>query len=45
MIKRIDGRGYDELRPVKITLGYQSFAEGSVLIEMGKTKVICAVSV
>ena len=45
MIKRIDGRGYDELRPVRITLGYQSFAEGSVLIEMGKTKVICAVSV
>ncbi|HAS04337.1 MAG TPA: ribonuclease PH [Dehalococcoidia bacterium] len=44
-MKRIDGRGYDELRPVRITLGYQSFAEGSVLIEMGKTKVICAVSV
>ena len=33
------------MRPVRITLGYQSFAEGSVLIEMGKTKVICAVSV
>lgn len=45
MIKRIDGRNYDELRPVRMTLGYQSFAEGSVLIEMGKTKVICAVSV
>ncbi len=45
MIKRIDGRSYDELRPVRMTLGYQSFAEGSVLIEMGKTKVICAVSV
>jgi ribonuclease PH len=45
MIKRIDGRGYDELWSVRMTLGYQSFAEGSVLIEMGKTKVICAVSV
>jgi len=45
MIKRIDGRVYDDLRPVKMTLGYQSFAEGSVLIEMGKTKVICAGSV
>ncbi|MFA5628845.1 MAG: ribonuclease PH [Dehalococcoidales bacterium] len=45
MIRRIDGRNYNELRPVRITLGYQSFAEGSVLIEMGKTKVICAVSV
>jgi ribonuclease PH len=45
MIKRVDGRVYDALRPVRMTLGYQSFAEGSVLIEMGKTKVICAVSV
>ncbi len=45
MIRRIDGRGYDELRPVRMTLGYQCFAEGSVLIEMGKTKVVCAVSV
>ncbi len=42
---RIDGRARDELRPIHITLGYQSFAEGSVLIEQGKTRVICAVSV
>ncbi len=45
MIKRADGRAYNELRPVTITTGYQSFAEGSVLIEMGKTRVICSVSV
>jgi len=41
---RIDGRANDELRPVRITLGYQAFAEGSALIELGQTKVICAVS-
>jgi ribonuclease PH len=44
-VKRIDGRAYDELRPVHITIGYQSFAEGSVLIELGKTRVVCSVSV
>ena len=45
MIKRGDGRAWDELRPVRVTPGIQSFAEGSVLIEMGKTHVLCAVSV
>jgi ribonuclease PH len=44
-MKRIDGRANDELRPVNITLGYQVFPEGSALIELGQTKVICAVSV
>jgi len=44
-VKRIDGRTYDELRPVQITMDYQSFAEGSVLIEIGKTRVVCSVSV
>jgi ribonuclease PH len=44
-MKRADGRAWDELRPVKITLGYQSFAEGSALIELGKTRVLCSVSV
>ena len=44
-MKRADGRAWDELRPVKFTLNYQSFAEGSVLIELGKTRVICSVSV
>ncbi|MBI2830124.1 MAG: ribonuclease PH [Chloroflexi bacterium] len=43
-MKRVDGRAWDELRAVKITPGYLSFAEGSALIELGKTKVICAVS-
>jgi len=44
-MKRVDGRAYDELRPVKITPGFQDFAEGSALIELGKTRVLCSVSV
>ncbi|MBI3742815.1 MAG: ribonuclease PH [Chloroflexi bacterium] len=42
---RIDGRANDQLRPVRITTGVQEFAEGSVLIEAGKTRVLCAASV
>ncbi len=42
---RADGRKPDELRPVKIATGVQEFAEGSVLIETGRTRVLCAVSV
>lgn len=41
---RLDGRANDELRPVRIIPGFQAFAEGSALIEQGKTKIICAVS-
>jgi ribonuclease PH len=44
-VKRIDGRTYDELRPIEIIPDYQSFAEGSVLIKLGKTHVLCSVSV
>jgi ribonuclease PH len=39
--KRTDGRRADELRPVRITPGFMPYAEGSALIEMGKTRVIC----
>jgi len=42
---RIDGRDVFQLRPVKITRNYIKHAEGSVLIEMGDTKVICTASV
>jgi ribonuclease PH len=42
---RIDGRKADDLRRVKITRNYIKSAEGSVLIEMGDTKVICAATV
>jgi ribonuclease PH len=42
---RIDNRLNNQLRPIKITSGYIDYAEGSVLIEAGKTRVLCAVSV
>ncbi|MBI2912320.1 MAG: ribonuclease PH, partial [Chloroflexi bacterium] len=42
---RSDGRRPDQLRPVAITPGYLAHAEGSALIEMGNTAVLCAVSV
>lgn len=41
---RIDDRDATELRPVRMTLGFQRFAEGSVLIELGRTVVLCAVT-
>ena len=43
-ILRQDGRRPDELRQVRISPGYLDFAEGSALIEMGNTRVLCAVS-
>jgi ribonuclease PH len=42
---RSDGRGADQLRPLKITPDFVSTAEGSVLIELGNTRVICTASV
>jgi ribonuclease PH len=42
---RIDGRRRDQIRPVKVTRNFTKHAEGSVLIEMGDTKVICTASV
>ena len=42
---RPDGRTADALRRIRITTGYQQFAEGSCLIEMGRTRVLCAASV
>ena len=41
---RPDGRSWDETRPTTITTGYQKFAEGSALIEVGQTRVLCAAS-
>jgi ribonuclease PH len=43
--KRAGGRAYDQLREVRITPSYTKYAEGSVLIEMGETRVICTASV
>jgi len=42
---RPDGRKDNELRPVRITRGFIKSAEGSVLIELGNTRVICTASV
>ena len=42
---RTDGRANDEHRPTTITPGFQEFAEGSVLVETGKTRVSCAASI
>src|SRR5919205_314261 len=41
---RVDGRTPDQLRPVTITRGWLDHAEGSVLVEFGKTRVLCAAS-
>lgn len=42
---RVDGRKNDELRPVKIHRHYIKYAEGSALIEVGDTKVICTATI
>ena len=42
---RASGRAADELRPISITTGFARHAEGSALIRMGQTEVLCAASV
>jgi len=42
---RTNNRKYSELRPIKITRNYIKYAEGSTLMEMGDTKIICTASV
>ena len=42
---RADGRSADMLRKVKVTRKYLKHAEGSCLIEVGETKVVCSASV
>ena len=42
---RPDGRAADQLRPVVITRGWSDHAEGSALIEFGRTRVLCTASV
>ncbi|MDU2597081.1 MAG: ribonuclease PH, partial [Dermabacter sp.] len=43
-ITRVDGRTVDQLRDVRITRGWLDHAEGSCLIEFGRTRVLCAAS-
>ncbi len=42
---RLDGRALDTFRPVEMTIGFQRFAEGSVLYRAGHTVVLCTASV
>ena len=42
---RIDGRSRTQLRPLKLTVDFVDYAEGSVLIEAGNTRVLCVASV
>jgi ribonuclease PH len=42
---RADGRGPAQLRPVRLTTGYLKHADGSCLVEVGDTRVVCSVSV
>ncbi|HLJ58154.1 MAG TPA: ribonuclease PH [bacterium] len=41
---RRDGRGADELRPLMLTRKYNKYAEGSVLVQLGDTRLICTAS-
>jgi ribonuclease PH len=41
---RLDGRGSSDLRPLRVEMGYLEWAEGSALLEMGKTRVLVAAS-
>lgn len=42
---RVDGREPGQLRPLKITPNFAEYAEGSALIEVGKTRVLCTATV
>ncbi|HEY8456951.1 MAG TPA: ribonuclease PH [Actinopolymorphaceae bacterium] len=44
-MERLDGRSVGDLRPVRITRGWLDHAEGSALIEFGRTRVLCVASV
>lgn len=45
MVYRSDNRSYDQLRPVTLVPNYISIAEGSCLIEVGHTRVVCTASI
>jgi len=42
---RIDGRAWNEIRPLRITTDYTDYPDGSALIEVGKTRVLCCATV
>jgi ribonuclease PH len=45
LYRRSDGRRPDEMRPIRVKKGYLKHAEGSVLIEAGDTRIICAATI
>ena len=45
MTERKSGRRFDELRPIKLIKNYINTAAGSVMVEFGNTKVLCAASI
>ncbi len=45
MSQRIDGRRADELRPLRLTRGYNKYAEGSVLAELGDTRLLVTATI
>ncbi|MCB0414359.1 MAG: ribonuclease PH [Bdellovibrionales bacterium] len=42
---RTDGRNHDQLRPIQFTTDFTEYAEGSVLVKMGNTQVICTATI
>jgi ribonuclease PH len=44
-VKRADGRGPEDLRPIVMSPGFMPYAEGSCLVQVGNTHVICTASV
>jgi ribonuclease PH len=45
LFMRVDGRAPEDKRPLKLTPGYAKYAEGSVLIDIGETRVLCTATV
>lgn len=45
VMRRLDGRAKDELRPIQIQANYVEYPEGSVLFSIGNTRVLCNVSI
>ena len=41
---RANGRAYDQVRPIRVTYDAFGYASGTVLFEIGNTKVLCAIS-
>lgn len=45
MMNRINGRAFNEIRPIEVQSGFSAYPEGSVLISFGETRVLCNVTI